>query len=1069
MKKRACAALLALLLMGTPACPMALADSGNIERQLPAETTPVASALPEPEGEPDSETPTQPPVTTPSPEPTPEEMPPAPPAQETPGLTPEGGEPTSGSPAPTPEDAGCNTIEKLAELVAQSEGGTVTVTAALTVPEGGFAALRAENPVTVDLGPYGITVPAGAFLSLDGPVTLTGDGAPQPLLTVYGGLDTVNGPALSARGEHAVAAAGRNNVYQPIPGAWTITSTVPFKTTVNEAVPQPEVGGITQADNALQITFDNLDQDQSYCYDLILERKEKVGHQAEDTVLITAKAAVENGKATFNLDGMNGLPDGTYFPVVVLYRQDGDRRVPLDSLQTDLPITHAEPAVLAAPMTIIAKAGGNETLGVSFEAQEAPEGSVVEGYRLTAYEVEESDGSDDKRTPASVRLMEDVLDGDGKPTGEKRPKEQPLEYYVRAEADKTTYDQTLTGVQPGKTYAVGVIPVYGETFKFPDDGKTKTMTVTTDGQEAFSSNVEIQAANPPALTLTMTGGNLVREGESEVLTAFAGTGATLTASTAEGSTVTVKPYTGGGKVPEARSGPSQEQTVALDDLNGTSLLITATNSTTGDTALKLVTVNQDGSAPTITLDAHTAGADPAAGTDGAETIGLLAGADGSFAIRGATEPGAMLMPSVGTALTADRDGRFAVSGTLPVGADQLDVTLTVSDAAGNASTKVVTVLRAGSSGAQVTGITLTPEGPARLNQGDTLDLQVLAALQNGTKLAVSPGLLAFTVDPASAATVDGSGKLTVNQAGTAQVRAQANPDSLGNAQALTSNTLTLTSLAPDTPVDPPSGGGDSGGAGNGNSIAKKPEVKANQGGKSELSSDGKSLFITLANGYRIKDVRLNGVSQGRVFSLTDLKPTDQVEVVFEALPDWINPFADVSEGSWYYDAVSFVQQNQIFNGIGDGSFGPDSDMTRAMLVTVLHRLRGAPDAASARSFADVPAGVWYTDAARWAAESGITSGYGDGRFGPDDSITREQMAQFLYNFAKSQGQDMSSKADLAKFSDADQISTWAVDAVSWANAEGLLNGKDGGRMDPTGRATRAEVAQVFSNFLTAKD
>lgn len=180
-------------------------------------------------------------------------------------------------------------------------------------------------------------------------------------------------------------------------------------------------------------------------------------------------------------------------------------------------------------------------------------------------------------------------------------------------------------------------------------------------------------------------------------------------------------------------------------------------------------------------------------------------------------------------------------------------------------------------------------------------------------------------------------------------------------------------------------------------------------------------------------------------------------------------FADISAGAWYENAVSYVLEAGLFQGTGETTFSPSGSMTRAMLVTVLHRLEGSPAASEAVSFADVAAGQWYTDAVAWADQSGIVTGYGDGRFGTDDPVTRQQLATVLYRYAQQKGYDVSSPADLSSYRDAKDVADWAESAVQWAVASGLINGMDDGTLSPSGTATRAQVAVIFLRFADLYD
>ena len=179
---------------------------------------------------------------------------------------------------------------------------------------------------------------------------------------------------------------------------------------------------------------------------------------------------------------------------------------------------------------------------------------------------------------------------------------------------------------------------------------------------------------------------------------------------------------------------------------------------------------------------------------------------------------------------------------------------------------------------------------------------------------------------------------------------------------------------------------------------------------------------------------------------------------------WENPFADVSENDWYYDAVRFVHENGLMVGTGDTTFSPRVNTSRGMLVTILYRLEELPKTSVVNPFDDVAAGKWYTNAVVWAAEQGIVNGYGNGQFGPEDAITREQMAVILMNYAKFKGYDVSMSADLSKYTDAGSISSWAKDAISWANANALIQG-DGAKLTPTGNAERCQVAAILQRFI----
>ena len=180
---------------------------------------------------------------------------------------------------------------------------------------------------------------------------------------------------------------------------------------------------------------------------------------------------------------------------------------------------------------------------------------------------------------------------------------------------------------------------------------------------------------------------------------------------------------------------------------------------------------------------------------------------------------------------------------------------------------------------------------------------------------------------------------------------------------------------------------------------------------------------------------------------------------------WTNPFTDVKAGDWFYDAVKYATQKELFNGTSATAFGPNTDMTRAMLVTVLYRLEGKPAVTAANPFADVEGGQWYTDAVLWANLSGIVTGYDNGLFGTNDPITREQMAVILYRYAAFKKYDTVKTNDLGVYADGGSTASYALSALKWANAEGLITGRTTTALAPSGTATRAEVATILMRVV----
>jgi hypothetical protein len=175
-------------------------------------------------------------------------------------------------------------------------------------------------------------------------------------------------------------------------------------------------------------------------------------------------------------------------------------------------------------------------------------------------------------------------------------------------------------------------------------------------------------------------------------------------------------------------------------------------------------------------------------------------------------------------------------------------------------------------------------------------------------------------------------------------------------------------------------------------------------------------------------------------------------------------FTDVAEDSWYYNAVAYVYRNNLMSGTSSKIFDPNATTNRGMFVTVLWRLAGEP-ASEISIFKDVDNGTWYSQAVSWAAGNSIVNGMSSSLFAPDSSITREQMAVILYKYAEFKGYDVSTRGDITKFEDNEKISSWATDAIAWAVGSNIISGKGNEMLDPTGSATRAEIATILMKFI----
>lgn len=178
------------------------------------------------------------------------------------------------------------------------------------------------------------------------------------------------------------------------------------------------------------------------------------------------------------------------------------------------------------------------------------------------------------------------------------------------------------------------------------------------------------------------------------------------------------------------------------------------------------------------------------------------------------------------------------------------------------------------------------------------------------------------------------------------------------------------------------------------------------------------------------------------------------------------PFTDLAVGAWYEDAVAYVYRHDLMSGFSEDTFGPNAALSRAQLCQILYNMEGRPAVTGSGSFSDLADGAWYTDAVTWAASQGIVDGYGGGLFGPDDNITREQLASILYRCAQARGDDVSVGEDtnILSYSDAADVAEYAVSAMQWACGAGVITGISESALAPRGEATRAQTAAMLMRF-----
>ena len=348
---------------------------------------------------------------------------------------------------------------------------------------------------------------------------------------------------------------------------------------------------------------------------------------------------------------------------------------------------------------------------------------------------------------------------------------------------------------------------------------------------------------------------------------------------------------------------------------------------------------------------------------------------------------------------------------------------------------------------KVTGVTLNRSNLS-LTAGGNAWLRAAVQPDNAANQSVTWA----SSDP-SVATVDQNGVVTAVGAGTATI-------TVTTADGGFTATCAVT-VRPDIPPANPN---------------YRITVEATQGGTvtADPTAAKAGATVTLTpvpdRGYQVGSVAVTdrfgdavAVTEQADGTYTFTMPNGQVTVTvtFAEAP---LPFPDVTEGDWFYDAVRYAYENGLMDGVGDNLFAPNSDTTRAQLVTILYRLEGQPAPSGDSGFSDVAAGTWYTDAVAWAAENGIVNGVSETEFAPGKDITREQLATILFRYAEAKGYDVSARVDLSAYPDANQIQSYAAESVAWAVAEGLIQGFEDNTLRPAGNATRAQIATILMRF-----
>ena len=285
-------------------------------------------------------------------------------------------------------------------------------------------------------------------------------------------------------------------------------------------------------------------------------------------------------------------------------------------------------------------------------------------------------------------------------------------------------------------------------------------------------------------------------------------------------------------------------------------------------------------------------------------------------------------------------------------------------------------------------------------------------------------------------------------------------------------------------------GGSMGGGGGGSVTTYAVKVNAGAGGSASsdraTAAKGATVKITVTpdEGYAIKDIKAVDAdgkevtlsTSGSAYTFSMPASAVTVTVSFESTTGGgaghdcpSKPYTDVDISLWYHQYIDFVLENGIMVGTSNTTFEPQTKVSRAMLVQVLYNIEGKPAVSGGSSFSDVTDVDWFYDAVTWASSNGIVLGYDESTFGPNDSVTREQMVAILYRYASYKGYDTSATGSLNAFTDAGSVSGYALAAMQWAVGSNLMQGRTDTELAPKGTATRAEVATIIMRYCEAYD
>jgi len=884
-------------------------------------------------------------------------------------------------------------------------------------------------------------------------VQKSGEGAPLDLIPA---TFNAGGEITNEATANAVEGEGGITIKLPSKGTWTISSSsADFDISCYYGKPYAELSSMSLSGSTVEGTVESMGSGAEYILRSYLAKAEGGTDYLLSETPVTSSGAIAE---TLSLTG-SMVPTGSYYLSTVLLEKikddfNGDGTEESTYLTTDThsfstTVDYTNTAQPNPPTEVILEDIGSELMRVRWKA---PVGNPMEGYYIRLYQ---KAGSDWMETGANYMLKTANLtaDADG--------------FY--------TYDMAVTvGDKAGHLTANNTFKTGITAFRY-----LEADSLPVESEEAQSGEKFLAEATYPVLTYSPVP---TAEANGMKLLGIKGQTAVEIASDVPVEMVVTRMDTQAVLAQTSGSALTLNFNTPTDFAGALNLKVQATDSD-GDITVDYLGLRLDQTTPLITIDSDSFKADYATG---------------NFAARGVTESRARvqvknIITVAGTAgaeldamaVTAGENGIFAITGKLnpanpqsgASAADSVALVLNAKDQAGNESSTLFTQIVRGSNTPSSGSGSGSGQGAANTikisNAGGATDKDlenaVLAAGKDGIVKIETTGDLLSVSAKGLQYLIDQKCSLQLKtETGTMLVT----PEVLSGLKIKAGSKVEFKLAGSDGEKNPALGTFTGG---------EKPIYEVSiyvdgvpihrLGGTITVTLDGKAL--PASGNARLIHALHNGAYEDVLYARSGdalLFKLDRLSYVFfmeKAKADGLfrNPFADVAEKDWFYNNVLYAHQTGLMVGTDSDSFSPKIPVTRAMAITVLHRLNGDTQAYSA-NFADVPKASWYSGAAAWAASKGISAGMGANRFAPNLKITREQLAVLLYNYAKQQGCDVTAykELDLKLYQDAGKISDYACTALQWACGAGILKGDTSGNLKPQGTANRAEVTAMLQRF-----